>query len=280
MTRDSSPPAPVLLALSKWAASAIMRLPELGPARPSQRAWEITMRSEEDVAEALEAFVSFADTLAGGFDIAEFLNRLAFDCMRLCGADAVGLMLADGDGRLRLMAASSEQARLLELFQLQAEEGPCLEAHRHGDPVQVPDVAAAHARWPRFAPTCRLAGYGGVYAVPMRHSGQVIGALNLFRHTTEGLAPATLRIAQALTDVATIGLLTHRAQHDQSTLVEQLQTALTSRIAIEQAKGVLAERHRIDTAQAFDLMRRHARSHNQRLTELAHRVASGHADVR
>lgn len=235
------------------------------------------MRSEE----LAEMFVQCADTLVAEFDIVEFLHRLTDRCVELLGVDAAGLLLADPAGRMRVMAATSERAEALELFQIQHQEGPCLECHRDGQPVVIRDIAAvAPGRWPRFAPACRRAGFAAVHAVPMRCRDQVIGAMNLFQRDAGGLDPATARIVQAMTDIATIGLLQHRALHDQQVLIEQLQTALTSRTIIEQAKGIMAERMRLDPEQAFTVLRRHARDTNRRLTDLARTVIDGTADIR
>jgi GAF domain-containing protein len=222
-----------------------------------------------------ETFVDLADTLVAEFDVVEFLHGLVERCVELLGVDAVGLMLADPQGHLQVMASTSERTRLLELYQLQAHEGPCLECHRQGRAVVVPEIGDRTARWPRFAPACQETGFSAVHAIPMRCREQCIGALNLFQHTPGQLDPAAVRIAQALADVATIGLLQHRAVRDQSVLIEQLQHALTSRVIIEQAKGVLAERMGLSTEQAFTALRSHARSHNQPLTDLARAVIDG-----
>ena len=232
------------------------------------------MRSEESLA---EVFVQIADTLVAEFDIVEFLQQLCDRCVELLGVDAAGLLLAEPRGRLQVMASTSESARLLELFQLQQQEGPCLDCHRDGRAVVIPDLAAADPRWPRFAPAGRAAGFAAVHAIPMRCRDQVIGAMNMFERTPGGLDPTTARIAQALTDVATIGLLQHRVLHDQGVLIEQLQEALTSRVVIEQAKGILAERLSVAPQQAFTALRRHARAGNHRLTDLARAIIAGTA---
>jgi GAF domain-containing protein len=191
---------------------------------------------------------------------------------------AAGVLLADPAGDLRVMAASSEQVRLLELFQLQNDQGPCLDCYRSGDRVSVPDLAAVEPRWPRFTGEAQRRGFTMVVALPMRLRRDILGALNLFS-TGPGLDPAEIQIAQALADVATIGLLQHRAQRQADTVVTQLQTALTSRVAIEQAKGILAERLGIAMEEAFSALRGHARAHHGHLTELAHAVVAGTEDV-
>ncbi|MGB6165181.1 MAG: GAF and ANTAR domain-containing protein [Pseudonocardiaceae bacterium] len=224
-------------------------------------------------------FVELADTLVDDFDLVEFLHMLVDRCVELLDVSAAGLMLADFHDQLRVMASSAEDIHLLELFQLQNDEGPCLECHRTGEPVSHPDLSLAADRWPRFAPAAAESGFRTVHALPMRLRSQVIGALNLFHTDPHALASEVTRIGQAMADVATIGLIQERALHQQDTLVEQLQIALDSRVLIEQAKGVLAERHHIDPGNAFTLLRNHARNHGQRLTELAAAVIDGSATV-
>jgi transcriptional regulator with GAF, ATPase, and Fis domain len=188
---------------------------------------------------------------------------------------AAGLLLADPRGELRVVAASSEAARLLELFQLQNDQGPCLDCYRSGQPVQAADLDAAAARWPRFAPVARQAGFAAVQALPMRLREQVIGALNLFRAAPGVFDPADVRVGQALADVATISLLHERSMRHSDALNEQLQTALNSRVVIEQAKGKLAERLGVDMDQAFSLLRDFARNRNLRLSDLAQAFIDG-----
>ena len=224
-------------------------------------------------------FVELADTLVTGFDVADFLHGLADRCVQLLGVDAAGLMLADQRGSLEVIASSSEQSRLVELFQLQNDQGPCLECYRSGQPVSEVDLAAAGQRWPLFAPAAAGAGFAAVQALPMRLRDEVIGALNMFMHAPRRLDETALQVAQALADVATIGLLHERNLRHQEVLAEQLQGALNSRIAIEQAKGVVAERLGLDMGQAFSLLRDRARAQNRRLAELAGAVAGGSEDM-
>jgi transcriptional regulator with GAF, ATPase, and Fis domain len=224
-------------------------------------------------------FVELADTLVADFDVVDFLHGLADRCVRLLAVDAAGLMLADQRGSLRVIASSSEQGRLVELFQLQHDEGPCLECFQTGLPVSETDLAAAGQRWPAFAPAAAGAGFAAVQALPMRLREEVIGAMNLFMVAPGGLDETGLRVGQALADVATIGLLQERNFRHQEALAEQLQGALNSRVAIEQAKGILAERLSLDMGQAFELLRGRARAQNRRLAELAGAVANGSEDV-
>ena len=216
-----------------------------------------------------ETFVELTDTMVAGFDVIDFLHVLTDRSVQLLDVSAAGLLLADPRGELRVVAASSQAARLLELFQLQNDQGPCLDCFRSGRPVAAADLAAEAQRWPRFAAAAQQAGFAAVQALPMRLREQVIGALNLFRAVPGALAPADIRIGQALADVATISLLHERSMRHSDTLTEQLQTALNSRVIIEQAKGKLAERLGLDTDQAFSVLRDHARTRNLRLSDVA-----------
>jgi transcriptional regulator with GAF, ATPase, and Fis domain len=222
-----------------------------------------------------ETFVELADTLVAGFDIIEFLHVLTDRSVELLGASAAGLLLADPRGQMRVVAASSEQARLIELFQVQNDEGPCLDCFRTGQPVASADLAAASQRWPHFAAAASQAGFAAVQALPMRLRDETIGALNLFRDVPGLFDRADVRIGQALTDVATIGLLNERNMRRSETLNEQLQAALNSRVIIEQAKGKLAERLGLDVDDAFDVLRSCARRSNRGLSELARAIIEG-----
>jgi transcriptional regulator with GAF, ATPase, and Fis domain len=220
-------------------------------------------------------FVELTDTMVADFDVIDFLHVLTDRSAQLLDVAAAGLLLADPRGELRVVAASSEAARLLELFQLQNDQGPCLDCFRSGRPVTAADLDAEAQRWPRFAVAAQEAGFAAVQALPMRLREQVIGALNLFRATPGPFDPAGIRVGQALADVATISLLQERNMRHSDTLNEQLQTALNSRVIIEQAKGKLAERLGLDMDQAFSLLRDHARSRNQRLSDLAQAFIDG-----
>jgi GAF domain-containing protein len=219
-------------------------------------------------------FVELTDTMVADFDLIDFLHVLTSRSVELLNVSAAGLLLADPRGELRVVAASSEAARLLELFQLQSDQGPCLDCFRSGRPVSATDLGAGQ-RWPQFAAAAKEAGFCAVQALPMRLRDQVIGALNLFRATTGPFPADAVHVGQALADVATISLLHERSMRRTDTLNEQLQTALNSRVIIEQAKGKLAERLGIDVSQAFDLLRDQARNRNQRLSDLARAVVDG-----
>jgi transcriptional regulator with GAF, ATPase, and Fis domain len=216
--------------------------------------------------------VELADTLVDDFDVVELLTLLADRCVDVLDVSAAGLMLVGPDGDLRVMASSSEAMRLLELFELQAQEGPCLECYRTGEPVVNQDLTTVNGRWPRFAPEALAAGFRSAHALPMRLRGVTLGALNLFRIEQGAMREADVVAAQAFADVATIAILQHRAVIGAQVLNEQLTGALNSRIVIEQAKGVVAERETVDMQQAFSLLRTYARSHNLRLVDVARDV--------
>jgi transcriptional regulator with GAF, ATPase, and Fis domain len=213
--------------------------------------------------------------MVADFDVIDFLHVLTDRSVKLLDVSAAGLLLADPRGDLRVVAASSEAARLLELFQLQNDQGPCLDCFRAGQPVSAADLNAEAQRWPRFAAAARQAGFGAVQALPMRLRDQVIGALNLFRASAGAFDPADVHLGQALADVATISLLHERSLRHSDILNEQLQSALNSRVVIEQAKGKLAERLGLDMEQAFALLRDYARNHNLRLAGLAQAFIDG-----
>lgn len=224
------------------------------------------------VSELSEYFVEVADTLVDDFDVVDFLNALTAKAAVVSGAAAVGLVLSDHKKRVRFMAASNESGKLMELIQIQSDAGPCLEALMSGEPVVNADLAHASARWPVFAPRAIEAGFQSVHAFPMKLRDQVIGALNLFGSDDTRFDAQEIRIVQALADVATIAILHERNLTQSEALTEQLQSALNSRIVVEQAKGALAQADRITTSEAFDLMRSRARSTRRRLVDVAHEV--------
>jgi GAF domain-containing protein len=218
-------------------------------------------------------FVRLADTLVDDFDVVDFLQGLSEDSVKVLGARAAGVMLDDGRGGLRVVASSEERMRLLELFELQSKEGPCLDAFQAGKTMQA-DTAEGHRLWPGFSQAASEVGFQLMCGVPLQLRGKVIGALNLFRDNDEPFSATELVLAQAMAEVAAIGLLHQRALSDGRLLAEQLQVALRSRVLIEQAKGMVAQYLEIDVDDAFLVLRRYSRDHNIKLTKLAQDVAN------
>jgi GAF domain-containing protein len=223
----------------------------------------------------VRTFAELADTLVDDFDVVDLLTLLADRCVELLDVVAAGLMLASVDGELRVLASSSDAVRVVELFELQAEQGPCLECYRSGETVSHERLRAGDTRWPQFSPRALEAGFRSVLAVPMRLRGETIVALNLFRADEGSLNDADVAAAQAFADVATIAILQHRAVSQAQVLNEQLTNALNSRVVIEQAKGMVAERLGLDMEQSFNRLRGYSRTNNLRLADVAARVIEG-----
>lgn len=220
-------------------------------------------------------FVELADSLVDDFDVVDVLTVLADRCVDVLDVAAAGIMLADPAGGLMVVAASDQAMRLLELFELQAQEGPCFDCFRTGQPVEEPDLGGAGRRWPHFAPEAIRAGFRSANALPMRLRGTVIGALNLFQVDTGAMRGSDAQTAQAMADVATIAVLQHRAALEAQLVNEQLQQALDSRIVIEQAKGIISERLNVDMEGAFASLRSFTRRQNLRLADVARGVVEG-----
>ena len=216
-----------------------------------------------------DLFVEVADTLVDEFDLVDFLHHVTSNAAEITTSNAAGIMLADHNNTLRFMASSSEDARLLELFQLQNAEGPCLDAHRTGEEIANVMIEAAASRWPVFAPRAIELGFAAAHCFPLRLRDQTIGAMNIFRNEARPLTDEERRVARALADVATIGLMQERALRRAEELTEQLQFALNSRIVIEQAKGAVARVLDIGVDEAFEVLRHYARGSRRPLTAVA-----------
>ncbi len=227
----------------------------------------------------IEAFVELADTLVDDYDIVDMLDRLVGHVVELVDAEAAGILLANPRGHLQVVASSSEDAQLVELMQLQNDEGPCLDCYRSGAPVSVPDLTDASGRWPLFVAAVAAQGaFRSVHALPLRLRGEAVGAMNLF-HNRPGPLPADdLALGQALADVATIGLLSEQAIRRGEIVNEQLQVALNGRVVIEQAKGVLAQHSGLGMDAVFGQLRTYARSNNLRLADVARRLVEDDLD--
>jgi GAF domain-containing protein len=232
---------------------------------------ELIVTQTPHEARVLDAVVSLVDSLLDDFDVVELLTELTERCAHLLDVASAGFLLADPRRHLHLMAATSEKTRELELFQLQADEGPCLDCYASGQAVSVADLAAAARRWPRFVAAATEAGFASVHALPMRAAGTVLGALGLFGSRVGELSDADLLVGQALAHIACVAILQGHAPTP-ATVLPHLHAALTSRVAVEQAKGFLRERLDVSVEEAFELLRRYARTHGEHLSEVSRRL--------
>jgi GAF domain-containing protein len=222
----------------------------------------------------IATIVELADNLVDDFDVIDVLTVLSLRCVDAIDVDAVGVMLASPGGELQFIASSSESMRILELFQIQVDEGPCIDCFNDGVAIVNYDLADSHDRWPVFGPRAIAHGFHSVHSLPMRLRGRTIGALNLFRSKVGHLDEEDVALAQDLADVATIAILQHQTSRDAKTLNDQLSYALNSRIVIEQAKGMVSQAMNTDMDDAFGRLRSHARNHNLGLTEVANLVVA------
>jgi transcriptional regulator with GAF, ATPase, and Fis domain len=220
-------------------------------------------------------FVELADTLVDEFDAVDFLSTLVERSIELLDADAAGVILRGARGTLHVVAVSSERVEVLELFEVQNEEGPCLDCLTGGEPVVNVDLVEAQARWPRFTRAAEQLGFTSTHALPLRLRETNLGAMNLFQTRRTPLSSDDLLIGQALADIATIGLLQERAVRESALLAHQLQSALSSRVSIEQAKGVLLAREQMPVESGFELMRSYSRRGRLPMRQVAQRVIDG-----
>jgi hypothetical protein len=221
--------------------------------------------------QVLDAVVSLVDSLLDDFDVVELLTELTERCAHLLDIAAAGLLLADPLGQLRLLAATSKQTWELELFQLQADEGPCVDCYSTGQPVSVADLRLETSRWPRFVPAALEAGVASVHAVPMRAAGIVLGSMGLFGVRPGELTESDLLVGQTLAHIACVAI-PQEIPPTPSTVIPQLRAALTHRIVVEQAKGFLREHFDISVDEAYSLLRRHARAHGDHLSDVARQL--------
>lgn len=226
-----------------------------------------------------EAFVTVADTLVDDYDVIDLVHRLVEVCTTLLDVHAGGLLLADERGNLQLVASTSESADFVEIMQLAAGVGPCVDCFTTGLAVGVGDIATDGGQWPEFQAAAALQGFVAVYATPLRLRGRVLGAMNLFSSTLGVLNAPDAAVAQALADVATIGILQERSIRETGLVAAQLQRALESRILIEQAKGVLSATGEMDVDAAFSALRTYARSNNLTLRDVAEGVTTRTLDI-
>lgn len=227
----------------------------------------------------LGVLVELTAALVDDYDVIDVLEDLTRSCVELLAVDAAGLVLADERGRLQVLSSSSDEAHALELFQLRSREGPCVDAFYGAVPVDADDLARSGGRWPRFAARARTLGIAGVHALPLRCRTSALGALNLFTRGPRVLPVGDLRAARALADVASTVLLQQRTLDEAHRVTEQLQTALTHRVVIEQAKGALGERGGISPDEAFARLRRYARARHLKVSEVAQAVMDDTVDA-
>jgi GAF domain-containing protein len=223
--------------------------------------------------QVLAAVVSLVDSLLDDFDVVELLTELTERCTQLLDVASAGLLLADTQSRLHLVAATSGKTRELELFQLQSEQGPCLDCYASGLPINVADLSVEADRWPQFVVAATEAGFASVHAVPMRAAGMVLGALGLFGTSVGELNSKDLLVGQTLAHVATVAILQEHAPTADAVL-PRLRGALTSQVVVEQAKGFLRAQLDVSIDDAFRLLRAYAGMHNIHLSELARRLVS------
>jgi GAF domain-containing protein len=223
----------------------------------------------------IATLVELADNLVDYFDVIDVLTLLSLRCVDAIDVDAAGVMLASPGGELQFIASSSESMRVLELLQIQADEGPCVDCFKSGTAIINHELVEPDQRWPNFAPRAIALGFHSVHCLPMRLRGRTIGALNFFRKEKGLLDDEDVVLAQGLADVATIAILQHRTSLDAKTLNTQLSIALDSRIIIEQAKGKVAQATGTGMDDAFNRLRSHARNHNMGLTSVATMVVEG-----
>ena len=237
------------------------------------------MSEQKQDRDFFETVATLADTLVPGFDVVDLLQTLVESCERMLDISAAGILLMNEAGELEVVASTSEAARLVELMLPSAEAGPCIASFTSGQVVSVPDLRDSPPEWARYREAALEQGFASVYAIPLRLRETTIGALNLLRGAVGELDSTDIRIATALADVATIGILHERAIVESGRVREQLSQALQSRIVIEQAKGVISQLHSISTDDAFAVLRSYARSHRLLLSEVAHRVVTRDLEI-
>ncbi|MFI7405565.1 GAF domain-containing protein [Streptomyces sp. NPDC049541] len=233
------------------------------------------MNREQQLAEAL---VGLADSLADDVDPVVLLDRLALNCLDLVGADAVGVMIAGRRGELRLMAATDQSAALTEFFQLQIDEGPCVDCYRKSERIDAPDLDDSAHRWPHVAPYAREHGFRAAHALPMRVHHQTVGALNLLLTTPGSLSPLDLHLAQALADVTTVALVNWSPRTANwspqplrpTDVSSSVQRAVAAKATVDIATGMIAEYGDLSLPDARSALGGWATRSGRRLTEVAH----------
>lgn len=238
------------------------------------------MTSANREAQVVRAFIELADRLVDDFDLLDLTIQLTEECARLLDVAAAGLLLADAGGRLHLLAATSEQAQHLEVFQLQQRQGPCVDCYRSGLPISVADLRGEAERWPDFVAAAEQEGFRSVQAIPMRLRTDVLGALGLFGTRQGTLDERDMTLAQAFAHVASIAIVQQHSHATRAGLLPALHAAVNSRSELEIAKGIVAAAHGVTMQQAFDRLRRHARAETQSLSPLAHHLVNANPSAR
>lgn len=231
----------------------------------------MTPQRDDPIAQALVAFIQ---ELTQKHTVQSVLECMADHCRELLPADGVGVLLLE-EQQLTVATTNSKVGNAVESLEVELEEGPCVECVRVGHPIFVPDLAAAVDRYPRFVPRALEAGAGAIHALPMTGHGELVGSVNIVNLVPTELSDTSLGAARMLSDVAVSYIFAVRLHEETSALAGQLQSALDTRVLIEQAKGMLGERHGESLDDAFERLRRHARSESTPVREIARRVVSG-----
>ncbi len=216
-------------------------------------------------------FVTLADTIVASYDVVELLQRLVEACAETLDVADAGILLAEPDGTLSVVASTGERGHLADVLKA---DGPCVEAFVTATVIDVENIETAAGSWPRFAGGSHALGFRSVVAIPMTLRGMVIGTLNLFRSEPGAFGELDRAAARGLAEVATIGILHERTLRESTIAREQLQHALDSRVVIEQAKGVISQLNDLDMDAAFALLRRFSRSNNLSVRDVATRVVN------
>lgn len=230
-------------------------------------------------ARIIDTLVELADILVTPFEPDDLLYRLVDSCLEVLDAQAAGVLLRDQSGELRAVTATSRDVKELEVFEVALSEGPSYEAFRSGEQVAVDDLANHGHEWPNITSAAQRQGFAACYGFPLRWHDDTVGALNVF--LTAAQAPMSMsdqRAGRGLADIATIALLQGQRSSEADARTEQLQQALDNRVLIEQAKGLLGERHGLGAREAFERLRRYCRGHNLSLHQAAQEILEGRLD--
>ena len=213
-------------------------------------------------------------------DVLDAMDRVIDACVRFTSATEAGVVLADADGSLNVIASSSERTSDAEEAQLGTDEGPCLDCYRSGTTIDVPDVSTHEAEWPTFARTMRERGLVGTFAEPIRLRAATIGSLCVFADHGRGHDDRDVVLLQLLADAASAALARQRGTGPLRTLDEQVEDAIEARVTVEQAKGALAHRRGVRIDEAFQLIRRAGQGAGRGIREVAEDIVRRGADLR